>query len=241
MLERSIKLVLVVLFVVSVDIGFVYSEDVDQIIRSAVDQYNRTADYTCYLDKRVRKGDTLYEELNIYVKHKKPDRYYFRWNRGMQKGQEAIFVRGRYDGKILAHPGGIFNLFTLHLDPEGTTAMKKNLHPLNDSGLGKVMNLIETNYERSRNADPHAVRYVGQERFNGRDVLFIKGTFPENKGYYAHKIIVLFDSDLKLPVKVAVYDWSGTLLEEYIFRDLAIDVGFSEYDFDPDNPAYNFH
>jgi len=64
--------------------------------------------------------------------------------------------------------------------------------------------------------------------------------FPEDRGFYAHRIIVCFDTKLHLPIKVSVFDWSNVLMEGYIFKDLIINVGFTEYDFDPGNPEYNY-
>ena len=48
------------------------------------------------------------------------------------------------------------------------------------------------------------------------------------------------DKSMALPVSVTIFDWSESLVEEYVFRDLKINVGFTENDFDPGNPEYNF-
>jgi len=217
------------------------SGDAHKFINSAIEQFRNVADYTCTLDKRVNKNGTLYEELDIYVKYKKPKHYYFRWDQGQAKGQEVIFVEGKHRDKIVAHSGGLFRFFTLHLDPEGKMAMQKNRHSLKESGLEKVMYMIETNYIHSRETGLGTIKYIGEDRIGETDVLVINGSFPENQGFYTHEIIIALDKELLLPVKVSVYDWSYELIEEYEFRDLRINVGFSELDFDPDNPEYNFY
>jgi outer membrane lipoprotein-sorting protein len=217
------------------------SGDVHQLINSAIEQFKNISDYTCTLDKKVNKNGTIHEELAIYVKYKKPKHYYFRWNEGRTKGQEVIFVAGKYRDKIVAHSGGLLRFFTLHLDPEGSIAMKKNRHSLKDSGLEKVMHMIETNYILSREIGLDTIKYIGEDRIGETDVLVINGSFPENQGFYAHEIIIALDKELLLPVKVSVYDWSYELIEEYVFRNLRINVGFNECDFDPDNPEYSFY
>lgn len=58
--------------------------------------------------------------------------------------------------------------------------------------------------------------------------------------YYGGKFEVWLDRELNLPVRARVYDHHGQLYEHYEFRDLAINVGLRERDFDPDNPAYDF-
>ena len=229
------------LFICKGDHCVAHSADVRHIIHRSIVKFRNVADYTCTLDKRVKKEGIIHEELDIYVKYKKPKHYYFRWNRGLSKGQEVIFVSGKFGDKIVAHTAGLFRYFTFHLDPEGNIAMKKNRHSLKDSGLEKVMHLIETNYIRSREIGLDAVTYMGEDRISGRDVWVIKGRFPEDQGFYAHEIIMAMDKTLHLPIKVSVFDWSSSLVEEYVFRDLVINVGFSEYDFNPDNPEYNYY
>lgn len=241
MLTRSyLTIVLTIVFLIKANISLASSGDVHQLIISSIEHFNNVRDYTCRLDKRVRKNGILYEEIDIYVKHMRPANYYFRWNRGIQKGQEVIFAKGKNNGKIVAHPGGILNFITLQLDPEGSIAMMKNRHSLINSGMGKIMSLIETTYKQSRDAGLEAVRYIGEEQVDNRTVLILEGKFPQHRGYYAHRIIISFDKELKLPIEVSVYDWSNKLVEEYLFRNLEINVGYSDSDFDPYNPEYRF-
>ena len=64
--------------------------------------------------------------------------------------------------------------------------------------------------------------------------------FPENRDFYARRIVIYFDMESKLPVKVTVFDWADLLYEEYCFRDLKINKGIDDRDFDPENPEYDF-
>ncbi len=58
--------------------------------------------------------------------------------------------------------------------------------------------------------------------------------------YYASRAAVWIDDELKLPVKGQFWDFDGKLYEEYRHRDLRVNVGLKDRDFDPDNPAYGF-
>jgi negative regulator of sigma E activity len=71
-------------------------------------------------------------------------------------------------------------------------------------------------------------------------VWVLQGKFPRNQGYYAEKVVLFLDQTLLLPIKVSVYDGEDTLLEEYVFHQLAINVGLTDHDFDPGNPDYDF-
>jgi outer membrane lipoprotein-sorting protein len=213
----------------------------EQLIDNMVQKFDAVSDYTCRLDKRVKKDGILYEDLAIYVKYKKPKHYYFRWDRGSEKGREVIFVAGKYNDKLVAHPGGILQFMTFHLDPEGRLAMQRNRHSLQHSGMEKIIYLIESNYQRAREKGLDAIQYIGEDRIDGRDTWIVEGRFPANQDFYAHRVIVTIDKTMALPVMVSIFDWSEGLIEEYVFRDLKINIGFTENDFDPGNPDYNFH
>jgi len=58
--------------------------------------------------------------------------------------------------------------------------------------------------------------------------------------YYGHRFQLWIDAQLKLPIKAAVYDERGRLYESFEFRDLKVNVGLTDFDFDPRNPAYRF-
>ena len=71
--KKYLMIILFTLFVIlNGHICFADDIDVEQLINSMVEKFDTVADYTCRLDKRVRKNGILYEDLAIYVKYKKP-------------------------------------------------------------------------------------------------------------------------------------------------------------------------
>jgi outer membrane lipoprotein-sorting protein len=58
--------------------------------------------------------------------------------------------------------------------------------------------------------------------------------------YYASRAEIWIDDALRLPIKAKLWDHHGQLYEFYELRDLRINVGLSDADFDPDNPRYGF-
>jgi hypothetical protein len=189
-------------------------------------------------------SNTLLRAQDIYnqvrVKYKKPTHYYFRWQTGARKGREVIFVAGKRNNKIVAHPGGLFRFMTFHLNPEGRLAMKENRHSLKNSGLEKIMQVMKTDFQRAQQNNMDAIRYTGKERFDGRKVWVLEGRFPENQGYYAKAVVLYLYQILGVPIKVSIYDESDALAEDYVFHQLAINVDLTDQDFDPDNPDYDF-
>ena len=85
-------------------------------------------------------------------------RNYFRWEQGSAKGREVIYVNGKYDNRLVAHPGGMMRFLTLHLDPQGRLAMRANRHSLQNSGMEKIIELIESNYYLAQKKGINAIR-----------------------------------------------------------------------------------
>jgi outer membrane lipoprotein-sorting protein len=215
-------------------------EGVDQIISDSIQAFENLSDYTCRLDKKVNKSGRTHHDPDISVKYKKSGHYYFRWEEGRFSGREAIYVAGKNKDRILAHPGGFFRFLTFRLDLEGREAMKRNHHSLRDSGIEKIIRIIQKDYNRSKELRMGTIELLGENFIYGRDVWIIQCEFPEKREFYSHKIILCFDKELKLPIKVSVFDWSDTLFEEYCFRNLKVNTGIEARDFDPKNPEYRF-
>ena len=58
--------------------------------------------------------------------------------------------------------------------------------------------------------------------------------------FYAGRLVLWIDDELQLPIQVDLYDHEGKLYEHYEHHDLEVNVGLTDADFDPKNPAYNF-
>ena len=58
--------------------------------------------------------------------------------------------------------------------------------------------------------------------------------------FYAGRLVLWVDDARHLPLQADLYDHEGALYEHYEHRDLAVNVGLTDADFDPKNPAYDF-
>jgi outer membrane lipoprotein-sorting protein len=220
--------------------GLADSPPVGQLIPDMVKHYAKVSDYTCKLDKRVRKNGVLHEDLAIAVKYRKPGQYYFHWEQGPARGREVIYVQGRNENRLVAHPGGVLRFLTLRLDPAGHLAMKANRHSLQHSGMDKIIEQVEADYDRARKMGIDAIRCTGEGRFGDKAVWIIEGAFPADNGFYARKVILLLDQAMGLPVKISIFGASDRLVEEYAFQDLKFNTGLTEDDFNPANPEYHY-
>ncbi|MFC1494172.1 DUF1571 domain-containing protein [Thermodesulfobacteriota bacterium] len=240
LLIKGLTLLVSVILMFNENSALASQKEIDLMIDKSIKQFQHVSDYRCILEKKVNKDGKIFYDPKIHVKYRKPAQYYFKWIEGRFKGQEVIYAEGKNNNHIMAHSGGLFGFITLKLDPGGRIAMKRNHHSLRKSGMEKVFDILDDSYQRHKLTGYGEIEFKGEERIDGRPVLVIQGDFPEKSGFYACRIIIYLDSELMLPLKITVYDWSGKLFEEYTFHDLKLNVGWSEKDFDPENCEYNF-
>ena len=237
---KKVTVLVFVIFILNTGSAPASQKETDLLIENSIKRFQKVSDYTCILEKKVNKKGRIFYDPEIYVKYRKPAQYYFKWKEGRFKGQEVIYAEGENNNKIVAHSGGLFGFITLKLDPAGSIAMKRNHHSLQRSGMEKIFDILEASYSRHKSTGCGEIKIKGEGRIDGRSVLIMQGNFPENNGFYACKVIICFDTNLMLPLKVTVYDCSGNLYEEYTFHNLKLNVGWSEEDFDPENSEYNY-
>ena len=52
--------------------------------------------------------------------------------------------------------------------------------------------------------------------------------------------VVEVDHDYRLPIYAEIFDWDGQLVERYGYRNLRLNPGLTDEDFNPKNPDYGF-
>lgn len=168
------------------------------------------------------------------------------------KGREVLYVEGKNDGRMVATRGGgrALNDITLWLQPDSERAMKGKHYPVSDIGIMKLASrLIEYGTgEMLNEASQHAkVRFVEGAKINKRSCTMIEVTHPtRTDGLLYHVAQIFVDDEFQVPVRFAAYSWpreeggAPLLMEEYTYVDLKLNVGFSDLEFEPTNPDYNF-
>ncbi len=58
--------------------------------------------------------------------------------------------------------------------------------------------------------------------------------------HYCRRAVTWIDAKTKLLTKLEIFDWNNKLYEFYEFKDVKINVGLTDVDFDPKNPKYKF-
>ncbi len=219
------------------------ADDLLQWIRQMPAAYARVKDYTAtFMRREVLRGRQRPEET-IVLKFREPLQVYMRWLTGPPKDREAIFVKGRDHDKVLVHePGWLSGRFTVVLPPDGPSIMARSRHPFDEIGIGRVIDLIVSNFEKANQAGDLEMRDLGAAREEGREMRVIEGILPKDpsKNYYCYRAIVTIDEGWKLPVAVKVYDWNDKLVEHYRYSNIQINPRLTDLDFSTENPDYNF-
>ena len=223
------------------------------IIRWAEKERPRIADikdYTALLTKResiegvlqepqVMEIKVRHEPFSVYVKSRFPARL---------NGQEAIFIQGRNDGKVIAHGAGVERtLGTQRITPEGVIAMRGNKYPITDLGL---LNLIDKLLEVGRRDTKFGecdVKYYENVKVGERKCILLEITHPvPRKNFVFHIARIFVDAELKLPIRYDSHDWppegeeKPILIEEYTYENLKLNTGLTDRDFDYRNPDYGY-
>ncbi len=165
-----------------------------------------------------------------------------------QAGREVIWTEGQNENKLVVHEGsGLLRFKRFYLEPTGSLAMNGQRYPIHDAGLENLIIKLIEKADRDRAAGPCEVTYREGAQINNRPCSLIELVHDEKRAPYEfYKAQVFIDDELNLPVRFAAYDWpsspGGTpqLLEEYTYYNVKVNVGLSDIDFSPENPAYKF-
>jgi len=234
-------LMLSIILVVCVSASYAdMAPDPVPVLKGMAAAYAKVDDYSATFIKQERVGGKLLPAETIRFKFKKPFMVYMGWLKGPHEGREALYVQGRNDNKVTGHEGGFLGFITINMEPRGPTAMRGNRHPITDVGIGRLVDIVTDNMDRALKDGVLDIRYVGPEDVFGRMAAHITVKLPEGRGYYAGRIEIWVDGGNGLPVKIEIYGWDGPLWESYGYRNLVINPGIPDEEFDEGFKGYDF-
>lgn len=231
-------------------------------LEMAVDSYTHirrnVRDYSCILVRRERvRGDLQTQEfMSAKVRHQRsrdgqvvvPFGVYLKVLAPSKvKGREVLYVDGQNDSMMLVRNGGKrFAFVTTRISPTSETAMATNRYPLTEFGFENlVKRLIQVVKEDMQVSADTEVDFYPDAKIDGRSCTAIKVVHPTyDERLRFHTATVFVDSELNVPVHYEAYDWpteqggEPVLLEQYTYRNIKLNVGFTNYDFDPKNKDY---
>ena len=221
-----------------------------RLAKKALAEMESIKDYSATMVKRERVDGKLLEHEYAYVKvrHEPFSVYMYFVGPKKVKDREVLYVEGKNDGKLIAHEGGGILPVTVKLKPDSFLAMRGNRYPITHLG---IKNLAEKLVERA-NQDkalglPVEVKFFKGGKIDKRSVICIQVTHPERHAKHMfYEARVFIDEEFNLPIRYEAYDWpkeqggKPLLIEEYTYLKLDVNKGYTDEDFDEDNPNYKF-
>ena len=219
-------------------------------------------DYTTTLVSKVRADGELQEDKYIFckIRHasdwsedeanppKIPFSVYSKFLAPKAiTGQEAIWIKGQNDGKMIAHPNGWKNVVRVYLDPLDPLAMKGNRHPMYEIGFRNLLvKMVEIGAETKKHGETE-VAIKRDVEINERLCTTFEVSHPVKRDHFEFHIARIYiDDELNIPIAYEGFSWpekpggEPVLLERYIYTDIKLNVGLTDKDFDPGNEEYNY-
>jgi len=195
-------------------------------------------DYQVTLYKRERVGGMLKDEERMTFKWKRPFSVYIRVEDGKEAGQEIIYVKGENEDKMVVSPGRILGGMTMKIAPDSGIVTRNNRHIITEAGitptLERIITIITT--DAGDPSSPIRVEYHDRVLFQEKPCSLIR----VHESSYAYLTEIYLYRDTLLPAAFISYNEAGDLIESYRYRDYHVNIGLTDYDFDPDNDTYNF-
>ncbi len=223
------------------------------LVSAANDSFDaRIQDYTASFEKQERVDGVLLpretmaikirqQPFSVYIHHLAPEDL---------QGQEAIYVEGQNDGKLIAHHGSsLLGWLPLRLVPEGPVAMMGNRYSIKSAGmknlLGQLLKLADEQQENLARCD---IRWIDCEPVDNRPVRCLEIRSPAPlPGFPLAIARIYFDSGYNAPVRYEAFEWpedtssEPILVEYYQYTSVKLNAGLSDIDFDPENEAYDYN
>ena len=194
--------------------------------------YDRVGAYVCLYEKEelaISNG----EQQTIRLFFRKPFDVRLEWldDRG-KVDQTAVYRQGANNGKVLARQSGIGSLLgTLRLDPNESLALEDSRHPITEVGLGKLIERVQ----RDAASPGIASRFLGEETLDGRPAFKFEFKAEADKTIGgllgANRSLIWIDGEMKLPVKLELYNATNTLLERHRFKNVLLNPKLTDKTF----------
>lgn len=230
-----------------------------EVARLGLDRIDRDVrDYSALMVKQERvNGKLLPEEtMRVKVRHAAegngsavPLSFYLRFEKPeSMTGREVIWVEGVAGDRLIAHEGGLLNLMSVRLNPTGMVAMTGNRYPITELGIRTLIQRMIEKGERDRPDSPDCEVEVRRDvEIDGDKCTLITIRHPQKRDHLEfHMARIYVNDEIDLPVGYEGFDWPAepggepVLMERYFYRELKLNPGFTDADFDPENPEYRF-
>ena len=195
--------------------------------------------------REVVHGKKQPEELILFKFRKQPRSVYMKWGGPVGKGREAIWVEGKYEGKLHTLLAAGDMPFApagkqIALAPDSIFVRNNSRHLINDAGVGTLIDRIGQVLDaiEKGSAAQGTLTYLGKQprpEFP-QPLEAIEWTLPPNLELGLPKggrRWCYLDSETHLPALIVTHDERGQEVEYYRYERYLLQVELDDHDFDP--------
>lgn len=212
---------------------------------------NQIRDYTFTFVKREQINGKLtdYEAMTMKIRQQPFSVYIYTLGPKQPKGQEVIYVEGQNNNKVVVHVTGFRHklIGMLSLDPNAPELLEGNRYGPTSAGMKNMLTTLLAAYHESMKGGECGVRIIPGAKVDNRNCTCVEVTSLQQLPNHPFQMSRMFyDDETRLPIRFELYGWptqaggQPPLVEEYTYRDVRVNVGLTNADFDPNNPAYGF-
>ena len=117
-------------------------------------------------------------------------------------------------------------------------AKRGSKHVATELGLKHLVFLMERDYQKGVESGQLVRVNHGIEDLDGSPVFKLESRMPDNQGFYCMRMMHYSDYLRGFEVKCEMFDFSDQLFESFYYKDLNLNPGLTDADFDPKNRAY---
>lgn len=220
-----------------------------EMLERSTERLAQADDYTALYTKRERIDGRLadHEYMMLKVRQVPFSLYVNCLGPTLPRGQEVIFVEGRNAGQLLVHRGDRSAAQPQLLVPPTAPAAMAGGRSFAELGLRRLADSMSTLLMHETKFAECDVYYMAGARIDNRRATCVVISHPRpRRSFRYHQMRLYFDDDLGLCTRLETFAWPAkvggapALQEEHTFRQIRLDTGTSEDDFDPRNPDYGF-
>jgi hypothetical protein len=198
--------------------------------------------YESIVYKQERVDGNLQDVETIILKFRhRPWALYMKWIDGPFKGRELLFNEQISNTHVRVRESGFLGLIAVDIPLTSSLARRGSNHVPTEIGIFYLMDMIEKDYRKAAPLGDIKRKNLGIQEVDGHKVFVMDSLLPrdKSKGYYCFRMRHYIDYKRSLEIKAVMYNWDNELAESYTYTKIKINPGYTDQDFQPDNPEYD--
>ncbi|MBF0254658.1 MAG: DUF1571 domain-containing protein [Candidatus Omnitrophica bacterium] len=202
------------------------SADLDQAVRltdAAMKAYGALDSYQAVMHRdRVTERGTKSDI--IFIRFEKPFSVFMKWIGAERRGQQLLYVPGKFDDQLLCKPPGFFFEFIpiVHMDRDDPRIMKEEAQPIDRAGIGYFLEKFDLDLKDAIASGKVIVRSVREGLADDAPAVWVDVVFDAQEMEYP-RLEIGFSETNHLPVAFRLYRNADDLAAEYVYADLKLD------------------